>query len=83
MQQCFIPVWVWVVLRFLISAKNLGYHKKSFRDKLVKIRTFHKTFHSLTIYLIFRIINVYQCFFALNILFVEVDRRVRHEQNLC
>ena len=30
----------------------------------------------------FRIINVYQCFFALHIVFNEVDRRFRHKKNI-
>ena len=31
----------------------------------------------------FRIINVYQCFFALHILFNEVDRPFRHKKTFC
>ena len=39
--------------------------------------TFHKTFLSMQIFLI---INIYQCFFALNILFDEVDRGLGHKK---
>ena len=39
--------------------------------------TFHKTFLSMQIFLI---INIYQCFFALNILFDEVERGLGHEK---
>ena len=39
--------------------------------------TFHKTFLSMQIFLI---INIYQRFFALNILFDEVDRGLGHKK---
>ena len=76
---CLISVGVRTVLIFWISIKNLGQYKKL---KNIFRRTFHRTpfFLRVAIFswifsLFFRIVNVYQFFFTLNILFDKVDSR--------
>ena len=71
------------------SIRNFGQYKNSPWDKFVKKKTFCKTFPSkrnffrITMFSwwfswFFRVLNVYQCFFTLNTLFNEVDRRLGH-----
>ena len=75
-QGFFISFGVRVTLRFLVSIKKFGQYKKFPSEKFVtKKRTFRKTFRSTQKFLElqcllddFRITNVCQCFFTLNIL---------------
>ena len=75
-QGFFISFGVRATLRFLVSIKKFGQYKKFPSEKFVtKKRTFRKTFRSTQKFLElqcllddFRITNVYQCFFTLNIL---------------
>ena len=66
---CFFSVGVLVVLRFLVKIKEFG------QSKIFCVGNFFRiTMFSWWCTWCFGIINIYQCFVTLNILFDEVDK---------